>query len=214
MADVTLANLNDLLRIQSVTWDIKRRDELSGVGDGRVFAAEMAAPLWTADVQLTPAYHNDAKQIGARLRALRGPMTAFMLCDPVSLYPQADPDGTILGTASVVVSAVSSGRDAISFLGLPNAYALTIGDKVQITDSSDSTKTGFFEFSGSASANASGILSNIPVFPHLPAWVGVGDVVTLKKPACRMTLMPSSHNPGTSDPALTTGQSFQAIQRK
>jgi len=215
MADVSLANLANHLKIASVKWTIKRNDEVSGDGDGRIFAAELASPLWMAEVELADCEANQAKQIAARIRALHGPMNVFLLYDPVSRFPQEDSDGTILGASAVSISAVGSDRKAISLSGLPSGYKLTIGDKVQITDASDATKIGFFEFSDNGVANGLGTLSSIPVLPHLPAWVGVGDIVALKMPACRMIMIPESHDPGTTDyRGITSGQSFKAIQKK
>ncbi len=214
MADVSLASLADLLDIESVTWSIQRHDELSGTGDGRIIAAELASPLWTAEVSLNPAYHNEAKQIAARIRALRGPMTAFMLYDPVSKYPQEDHDGSILGSAVVTITAIGANRDTLAFSGLPAGYKLTIGDKVQITDASDATKTGLFEFSASGTANGAGAMAALAVFPNLPAWANTGDTVTLKKPAARVIVVPGSHNPGSASGLMTMGQTLQVIQKK
>lgn len=96
-----LPMLADRLAIASVVWDIQRNDEMSGSGDGRVWQAELAQPLWTADVVLSDDPHNDVKQIAALIRRLHGSQESFMLYDPLSMYPQADPKGTALG-ANVV----------------------------------------------------------------------------------------------------------------
>lgn len=214
MADVSLSNLADHLNISSVSWSVKRNDQISGTGDGRIVVAELAPPLWTADVSLAAATHNDAKQVAARIRALRGSLTAFMLYDPISKYPQMDPDGSILGSATATISAIGAGRSTIAFSGLPASYKLTVGDKMQITDSADAAVTGFFEFSSSATANGFGSIASISVFPNLPAWVSLTDIVTLKLPACRVIIVPGSHDPGKSDPSGTTGQTFQVIQKR
>src|SRR4051812_13620834 len=100
--------LADLLSIESVTWDIQRNDELSGSGDGRVWQAELAPPLWTGNVSLNIGYHNDLKQIAAKIRKLHGAQNSFFLCDPLSEYPQLDPDGSILGASVVRVGAIAT----------------------------------------------------------------------------------------------------------
>ena len=61
-----LSYLSDLLCIDSVTWDVQRNDELSGSGDGRVWQAELAPPLWTADIAININYHHQIKQLAAR----------------------------------------------------------------------------------------------------------------------------------------------------
>lgn len=98
---VALTDLADHLKIASVTWSVQRNDELSGVGDGRIWQAELAPPLWTGDVGIDALNNADAKQIAARVRGLHGARDAFFLYDPASKYPQADPDGMILGPVGV-----------------------------------------------------------------------------------------------------------------
>ncbi len=85
--------LADRLNIESVMWDIKRNDELSGSGDGRVWQAELAPPLWTADVKLNIGRNASLKQIAALIRKLQGAQEQFFLFDPLSKFPQAYPDG-------------------------------------------------------------------------------------------------------------------------
>ncbi|MET3648025.1 carbohydrate binding domain-containing protein [Phyllobacterium ifriqiyense] len=90
-----LSVLADRLDIESVVWDIQRNDELSGSGDGRVWQAELAPPLWTGDVTVNVGYHDDIKQIAALIRKLHGAQNQFYLYDPLSKYPQAYPDGNL-----------------------------------------------------------------------------------------------------------------------
>lgn len=91
---------------------------------------------------------------------------------------------------------------------------MAIGDKIQITDSSDSAKTGFFEFVSDGEANGDGEMAAISVFPNLPAWATTGDTVALGNPACKCVVVPGSHNPGTQSGRHVTGQTFQVIQKK
>lgn len=209
-----LAVLADILPIRSATWDIRRADELSGSGDGRVWQAELADPLWTATVTLAPRRHGEMKRIAALIRKLHGAQEAFWLTDPLSPYPQADPDGSVLGAATVQVHSVGSERRTLRLKGLPAGYQLTLGDKGQIAFSSDPAETFFFEFSESSAADGSGITAEAEVFPFVPAGVAADDAATLAKPACKMFVMPGSHNPGRAGRLLTDGQSFTAMERR
>lgn len=204
--------LADLLRIESVTWDIQRNDELSGVGDGRVWQAEMSDPLWTADVRLAINYHNPLKQVAALIRKLHGAQESFFLFDPTSPYPQADPTGAIIGSSSVQIHSVGSGRSTLRLKGLPAAYILTLGDKMQITFGT--TQTYFAEVSETVTADGSGITAEFAVFPHVPLGVAANDAVNLKKPACKGFIMPGSHNPGTSQNLFTSGAGFTFVERR
>ena len=209
-----LTVLADRLPIQSVTWDIKRNDELSGSGDSRVWQAELADPLWTADVQLDRDRHNEMKQIAALIRKLHGAQESFFLFDPLSKYPQADTDGTVLGASTVQVEAVGSERQTLALKGLPAGYELTLGDKGQIAYSSNPTQNYFFEFSEGITADGSGVTAEVEVFPHVPAGLVADDAVTLARPACKVFIMPGSHSPGTARRAITEGAGFTVMERR
>lgn len=84
-----LNDFADLLKISEVEWSVQRNDELSGSGDARIWQAELADPLWTGDVRLASATHDEAKQIAALIRKLHGAQHSFLLYDPLSKYPQS-----------------------------------------------------------------------------------------------------------------------------
>lgn len=203
--------LADRLKISSVTWDANRNDELSGTGDARVWQAELAAPLWTADVKLTIGYHDEVKQVAALIRKLYGAQESFYLFDPTSQYPQSDPTGSIIDSSDVKVQAVSTGRAKLRLYGVPAGYVLTLGDKFQVTTAS---RYYFAEVSETVTADGSGITPEFEVFPHVPLSVGANDAVNLKKPACLMFIMPGSFNPGTASGLITDGASFKAMERR
>ena len=221
MADVSLANLADHLNIQSVTWDIRRHDELSGSGDGRFWQTELAPPLWIADVRLAPMPNAEARKVAARIRGLNGARDAFFLYDPASWYPAADPGGVIHGSSTVTIlnPAVNNDRSLIRLQGMPAGYVLTTGDKLQVAYSSNPTRYSFHEvadLAGTVTANGSGQTTGagMRIFPHLSVGVEAGDSVTLIRPAARTIVVPGSFDPGSSDRVVTTGMRFQAIQKK
>lgn len=210
MAAKARSYLNDLLPIAAVKWDIQRNDQLDGDGSGDVWQAELADPLWIAEVTLDKGLHDELKQIAARIRALNGAAEAFLLCDPLSLYPQADPAGTLLGTAAITVRTVNANRSIAELQGFPAAYALTEGDKLQVTQGS---MVRFFEVAAAAAANGSGNMS-VTVFPRLPLSLSAGAAITLKRPACPVVIMPGSHDPGTARGSITDGAALRAIQKR
>lgn len=209
-----VAALADLLRIRTVTWDVRRGDELSGSGDGRFWQAELTPPLWMALVELVPGYNDDVKRIAALIRKLHGAQEAFYLYDPISPYPQADPTGSIVGSSSVTVNSITVARRALTFTGLPSGYRLTVGDKFHIAYGSNPVRRYFGEVSEAAQASSGGTTALFEVFPHVPAGVVIGNAVTLRKPACKMFIVPDSFNPGTADRLITSGLAFTALERK
>lgn len=220
MADVSLANLADHLKIRAVRWSIRRNDELSGAGDGRFWQAELAPPLWQADVEISTVRNSIARQVAARIRGLNGARDAFFLWDPVSWFPAADPGGAILGSSTVTIlnPAVGDDRSLIRLQGMPAGYVLTVGDKLQVAYSSNPTRYSFHEvadLAGTVTANASGQTTGagMRIFPHLSVGVEAGDAVTLIRPSARMIVVPGSFDEGTAGPAVTAGMRFQALQK-
>ncbi len=209
MAALALSAIYDRLLIEATRFDIRRNDELSGAGDGALWQAELARPLWTAEVTLSDQTHDAMKQQAALIRKLGGARQNFLLCDTTSLYPQADPEGAILGAAAVTLGAIGSDRTIAPLTGLPVGYVLTNGDKLQINGAS---KIAFVEVSEVAVASVVGS-ANVEIIPRLPVWIAAGDTVVLKRPACPVVIMPGSHNPGTSQGVFTSGAGFTVIEK-
>lgn len=207
----SLATFFDLLSIQSCVFDVERYDESSGSGDGRDWQAELAPPLWIADVRLNVKNWQELKKIQALLRKLKGSQESFWLCDPTSLYPASDPDGSILGVSTVQVQSVGANRDKIRFKGLPSTFALKAGDKFSIQYGSSPYRYYFGEVSEDVTAVA-GVTPEFDVFMNVPVGVVANDPVTLKKPACKMALV--SYDAGETEAVLTRGLSFRARERK
>lgn len=207
-----LATLADRLPIQSAVFADHRNDELSGSADARVWQAEMADPLWTAEVVIDTVYHREASQIAATIRKLFGAQEAFWLYDPVKQYPEADPTGATLGASVVKVNTLGGDNKSLRFSGLPAGYTLTLGDKFQINYVGG--RSYFGEVSETVAAPGSGITPAFEVFPHLPSGLAVNDTVTLIRPACKMFIMPKSFRQGTQDGMFHHGIGFTAMQRK
>lgn len=209
---LALPVLADRLPIQSAVFTDHRNDELSGSADARVWQAEMADPLWTADVVIDTVYHDEATQIAATIRKLYGAQEAFWLYDIVKQYPKSDPTGAILGASVVRVNTIGGDNKSMRFSGLPAGYALTLGDKFQINFVGG--RSYFGEVSETIASDGGGITPAFEVYPHLPSGLAANDVVTLIRPACKMFIMPKSFRPGAQEGMFHRGMGFTAMQRK
>ncbi|WP_276946661.1 hypothetical protein [Haematobacter massiliensis] len=215
---LSLALLNDLLPVQSIEWHVQRSDEFSGSGDGRVWSAELAPPLWRAVVTLSDMSEARGREVAARFRALHGSRRAFFLLDPGGRYPATDPGGGKLGAPAVTLTAIETGREGVTFAGLPAGYRLSAGDKFAATYGSGS-RHYFGEVSEGVTAGAGGVAAGVSVFPRLPAGVLQGSGVTFARPAAKMIIDPQAGvTPGTTIGAVgvrrITGAGFTAIQKK
>ncbi|MBD8665297.1 hypothetical protein IFT59_18820 [Rhizobium sp. CFBP 8752] len=195
-------------------WEIKRNDQLSGLGSGRTIGAELAPPLWMAQVSALQMRNTIAEEIDAKIRALRGPQDLFMMTSSLFRGPRLDPAGALLGNAAVSVASIVEGGTALALKRLPAGYVLSIGDKVQIQYGGEPERYAFFEFSQAGVASGAGVTPQIPIFPALPAGVAVDMAVTLIKPACRVFVVPESYKVGQVTGGITYGCSFQIMQKK
>lgn len=207
-----LSEIFELLPIASVEWTIQRNDAVDITGAGEMFQMDLADVLWTAPVTLGAGLHNELKQAAALIRSLRGAQQPFLMCDPTSLWPQADPGGLILGASSVQVRTIGLSRGVIHVGGLPAGYVLRPGDKLQLTYGNP-TRYAFHEVSRPADANSAGNM-DAAVFPWLPLDLAAGAAVTLIRPACPVVIAKDSHRPGTARRSVTENASFTVIQRR
>lgn len=210
----TVSYFQDTFCPVEVIFDIQRNDELSGSGDGRVWQAELAPPLWTATFKLPPMPHAQGNELAAKIRKLQGSQQTFFLYDPTAKGPRYDPTGAILGSSTVTISSINTARSAISLQGLPANYVLTIGDRIQISYLTNPVKYAYIEVSETVTASSGGASPLFDIYPYLPTGITVGMTVTLIKAACRMILLPNNYSIGTNVAVLNNGMSFKAIQKK
>lgn len=207
---LALSVIFDRLPIATVEWNLQRNDSFSGLGSGDVWTAEEADPLWAGDITLGRGLHDELKQAAALIRSLGGARQSFMLCDPTSLFPQADPTGATIAGSNVTVRALGADRNIGRLQGLPLNYRLTVGDKVQLTQG---TLRTFHEVSETIDANGAGQI-DVKLHPWLPLSLAIGAVITLVRPACPVIVAPNSHKAGVSRRSVTEGASLRVLQKR
>lgn len=188
---LSLPNLVDLLEIESVTWNLVRQQEYSGLGSGEGLSADLAPPLWEGDVSTGQFPHAEVEKWRARFNTLDGSNQSFMLYNPAAKYPETDPNGTLLAGSTVTLLSVGSNRKEVSLTGLPAGFTVPWGAYAQITGGSPS-RVALVQFAEAKTASGSGNTSAIECRPHLRPWISSGQAVTLLKPAAKVKLVPNS----------------------
>lgn len=211
MSILGLNSVYDRLPIETCNFSIERGDETDELGGGNFWQAELVKPKWTADLTFARGRHQELKEAAALIRALDGARTAFLMCDPTSLYPYADPRGIIFGSRAATIREIGPDRITARMRGFPAGYVLTVGDKLQITYSGGQ-QHAYVEVSATVSADSGGNV-DAPIFPRLPILVGATDPVTVIRPACPVVVAPTTHNPGTARSGVTEGASVRLIQK-
>jgi hypothetical protein len=185
-----LADLADLLPIAAMAWNEARQDAISALGSGEWLTHELGPQLHEAEVRTARLPHARAEQLRARLRAVDGG-AHFYLSNPTMLYPQADPGGAILATASVVIASINAARKDLALSGLPAGYVITMGDYLHI-DYGTPSRRALLQAAEGATANGSGFTPEFEVRPQLRPGITAGLAVTLKKPAAKVKIVPGS----------------------
>lgn len=183
--------LSDLLiEDGAITLSLRRNDEISGAGDGRYWAAELARPLWTVSISLKAlgnGWSFRAREIDAKIRAL-GVNRTFLWRDKT--YPGARSGEAGSG---VTVSAFSSDRTALTFSGLPAGFALTPGDRFSVEWSSG--RYYMAEITEACIADSSGVTGQVGVYPYPPMSMATGVSAEFDQPVVKMMVPPDGHTP-------------------
>lgn len=210
---LSLNTFADKLRIATVRWELKRWDQLSGLGSGDVLAAQLAPPRIAGTVTLAPMYHDDAAEVQALVESLDGPLNSFFLYAPQKPFPRYDPDGSKLGSTTVTIHTVGSNNKSLRLQGLPSGYVLSTGDYLAFDYGSNPTRRAFHRIVETVTADGAGLSPLFEVRPHLRPGVTTTLAVTLKKPAAKVFIMPETFDPGTARAVITEGMQFEVMQR-
>lgn len=209
----SLPSLADKLDIRSVEWQLRRYDELSGLGSGEMLAAQLAPPRWSGSVSLVAMTHAKAAEVQALFEALDGPMNSFYLYAPQKQFPVMDPDGSILGTDTPTIHTIGVNNRSLRLQGLPEGYVLSVGDFLSFSYGENPERRAFHRVVERVVASSSGVTPLFEMRPHLRPGVAVDLPVALVRPAAKVFVVPDSFTPGTASAAWTEGMSFQVMQR-
>jgi len=216
---LTLANLADLLPIESAPWNLVYQQEFSGLGTGEGLAHDLAPPLWEAEVPTGPMYHDDAYAAQARLNALLGSINSFYLHNPAKPGPRLDPTGSALagpvwifaggvwndagvwlddvpwgGTPTVgsaTLHTIGANRNTVRIDSLPSGYVLSVGDFFHV-DYGSPTRRALIQIVEVATASSAGLTPEFQVTPHLRPGITTGAAISLLKPAAKVKLVPGT----------------------
>ena len=202
----------DTLLIQSASFYLPEALETSRTAGGEVFAADMAARLWSADIQLAQRLHDNQAPFEVMLSILREAGRSFQAGDVRRKYPAYDPDGIILGTSSPVLSSVAANSREITISGLPVAYQISQGDFLSFAYGSSPTRQALHRVVVGKTANGSGIATDIEVTPHIRPGASLGAAIQLVKPWCKMQIVPGSFRAGMAAKVQTSGAGFRIMQ--
>lgn len=200
----------------STSFELMYRQEQSRSAGGRTYVKDLGDPLWTATYQSRQLDPNELDYWRARLDAMENGLQTFVGRHMSRCYPIKYPRGTwptgvsFNGVADLL--SVGSNRKSISVSGLPAGYMFSVGDMIQIGDAD------LHRVMETAFAGGDGKTAVFEVRPHIWPGVDANDspalTVTVKKPACTMSIVPGSVQ-SQADPQTGWGAvSFQAVEAR
>lgn len=156
---------------------LKRFDESSGSGDGRMWSSQLSTPLWTSSYNLYSQTPAEARAINAKINALDGTSQTMFWADP---YYSGPGSGVTTGLGNVTVASVRADRGALALNGLPGLFEASAGDYLTIPYGSGRVYMG--QLAEDGIAGAGGVLSQREIRPYLPFGIAAGATVQLVRP--------------------------------
>lgn len=162
------------------------RREYSRSADGRVWSRGMGAAIWNVTLTTSLMERGPAASLLAQLAAIEeygGVFTAYDLRNPL---PSANP---AFSTVGAEIAAVGADRRSLSITGLVAGHVISPGDYVAFDHGGN---RWLHRFSGTATANGSGVAALAAVVPAIVPGVGAGKSVDLKRATAQFVIEPGS----------------------
>lgn len=202
----------DGLPISQFAPDLNEALEYSQTGGGEIITADMAPRLWKCDVLIATKYYAEIEQIKAKLQTLRYAGRSLLVHSMPLIAPQYDPDGSILGAATVTLDEIQINNRVIRLAGLPEDYVLTPGDFLSFEYGSNPVRYAMHQIVTGATVAGDGKAYNLEVVPHIRPGAVVDTEVRLIKPIFKAVVVPGTVDGGTSGSRVTGGMKFSLIQ--
>ena len=179
---------------------------------GEVFTATRGTRLWTGRISFARRQARLTRRTDAILSELRESGASFYITPLDAAFPPHDPDGSLLGTATPVISAVQGNGREIGLAGLPPGYMLDQGDFLSFVYGSAPLRHALHQVVRRRSADASGSIPAIQLTPRLRPGLTPGGAVTLIRPFCKAIVRPRSYAPPEFRRLHGDGQGFDFLQ--
>jgi hypothetical protein len=171
-------------------------DETSGQASGQIIVKEMRPMLWQLDAKSATLKPSLIRYWKAKLTSLQNGKKLFYGFDKSCFYPGAYPNGTWPTGGSF--DGVSAGvqeipdNNSLKLKLLPVGYTGSPGDMVSVTVNTDPLTIALHMALESFTANGSGVTDAFAVEPPIRTGMAISNVVAVKRPACKMMIIPGS----------------------
>ncbi len=197
---LSLAAFYDLFFVQDVTFVPGWQQQRSAQGGGRTRYADRAPSLWKATVTTAPLENHIAEGVMARANSRAGGLKTALMYNSRLPYPSTDPDGSIIAGATPKLGTITD-RLHVAFTDFPADYVVPFGTYFGIVAS------GLYylgQFVETGTANGSGAIPTVEIWPPLPASIAGTPSIIMAKPTGRFRIEPGSAYPSKVDGMLST----------
>lgn len=210
--NLALSSFWGLLKINSIELSVHEPRQTERTGGADFLTASMGEPLWRGTVTATRRAHVDAHLLNARLRLAERPGSTFRWTPTTADFQVDDPQGTVLGAASVSVVNVKADGDLV-ILGVPTGYSIAGGRFLSFNYGSGPARWALHQVMSARTSTGPGDDMELVVQPPVRVGWQAGDAVTLHKPTALAAIVPESARYGVMVPGYGEGISFDFIQR-
>ena len=186
----------------STEFELVYRQEQSRTAAGQTIGKDLGSPLWRGSWVSRELSANRLDFWRAKLEALEGALKTFRACPSSRFRPILHPGSATLPTGTLLT--INGNRKSMTVAGLVG-ITLSPGDLLQIGDgdlhrvleTATGSPTGSFE-----------------VRPHIWPLVEEGELVSIRRPSCLMSIIPGSISTA-ADPRTGRGSvSFQGFEAR
>jgi hypothetical protein len=183
-----------LARVEAV-FELSEAMSVTETGGGEILRADYGPRLWQGRVTVRANTYGTLDRLLARAELLRQPGAAFMVHPSHRAGPQADPEGSALGSASPTITALAANTREITLAGLPGGYVLTEGDMLSFTYLANPTRYALHRVMETRTATGGGGIAAIEVSPPVRPGAVWPRPLTLIRPFCKAVILPGSFEP-------------------
>lgn len=182
---LAIATLADLLKTADIEFVRQTSEQSAVTAAGEHHGRRRGEPLRRLKITTAPMPNADMLAIEAIVEKAANQQEEFLCYDKRLPYPTSDPDGSIFGAATPVISAITD-RYTVSFTGFPNDYVIPGGTWLSILD--DTSRYYLGKAVGTFTANGSGAVSSLKLSVPMPTFVDVGGAATVVKAPAKFRL--------------------------
>lgn len=192
---LAIATLADLLKTADIEFVRDANEQVAVDGAGEHHGKRRGNPLRRLKITTAPMPNADMLAINAIIEAAANQQEEFLCYDKRLPYPSTDPTGSIFGSSTPVISAITDGY-TISMTGFPSTYVVPGGTWLSILD--DTSRYYLGGVVGTKTAS-SGTISSLKLSVPLPDFVDVGGAVTVIKAPAKFRLETDAVYPSKVD---------------